>query len=220
MSLEAWSALRHVFCGAAWATAVASARANINRCIASLILPRSYEFLAHGRLPVVALDVAVEYLLEVGDDGIAVQRLQQLAVHIHRRLGIFECAWEADAEVGMLGFAWAVDDAAHDGEFQFFHAGILLAPLGHRAAEITLYLLGQLLEVSRSGAAAPWAACNLRHDAADGERLQNLLSGLNFFGTVAVGFGGERDANGVSDAGQQKRGEAGGGGDEARSEER
>ena len=47
------------------------------------------------------------------------------------------------------------------------------------------------------------------------ERLQDLLRGLDFFGAVAAGLGGEADADGVADAGEQQRREAGGGGDEA-----
>ena len=47
------------------------------------------------------------------------------------------------------------------------------------------------------------------------ERLQDLLGGLHFFGAVAAGLGREADADGVADAGQQQRREAGGRGDEA-----
>src|SRR6185437_15495905 len=45
--------------------------------------------------------------------------------------------------------------------------------------------------------------------------LQNLLRGKDFFRTVAAGLGGERNADGVADAGKEQWGKPGGGGDEA-----
>ena len=76
-------------------------------------------------------------------------------------------------------------------------------------------LLGELLEIGAGGAAAAGAAGDLRHEAADGERLQDLLGAADFLTAVAAGGGGERDADGVADAGEQQRREAGGGGDDA-----
>ena len=110
----------------------------------------------------------------------------------------------------MLGFAGAVDDAAHDGELEFFDTGIKLAPFGHRRAQVALDLLGELLEIRARRAAATGTTRDLRHEAADRERLQNLLRGLDFFGAVAVGLRRQRDANRVADAREQQRREAGG----------
>src|ERR1700689_2809643 len=67
-------------------------------------------------LAIVALNVVVEDLLELGDDGVAVQGLQELAVNVDGGFGLFEGAGETDSKIGVLGFPWAVDDAAHDGE--------------------------------------------------------------------------------------------------------
>ncbi len=167
-----------------------------------------------ARLPVVALHVVVEDLLELGDDGIAAQRSRKLAVDVDRRNGILECARQADAEVGVLRFAGAVDDAAHHGELQLFDAGILLAPFGHGGAQVALNLLGELLEIGARRAAAAGATRHLRHEAADRERLQNLLRGLHFFRAVAVGLGRQAHANRVADAREQQRRESSSGGDQ------
>ena len=43
------------------------------------------------------LNVVVEDLLELGHYGVAVERLQELAVYVDRGFGLFEGAGEADA---------------------------------------------------------------------------------------------------------------------------
>ena len=115
----------------------------------------------------------------------------------------------------MLGLAGAVDDAAHDGELELLDAGVLLLPLGHGFDEVGLDAFGEFLEVGGGGAAAAGAAGDLRHEAADGEGLEDLLGAADFFGAVAAGSWGEGDADGVADAGEEERGEASGGGDDA-----
>ena len=115
----------------------------------------------------------------------------------------------------MLGFSGAVDDAAHDGQLEFFDAGVLLFPLGHGLDEVVLDALGELLKVGGGGAPAAGAARYLGHEAANGERLQNLLGAADFFGAVAAGGGGERDSDGVTDAGEEQRGKTGSGGYDA-----
>ena len=85
-----------------------------------------------------------------------------------------------------LRLAGAVDDAAHDRELQLFDARIGLLPLGHRLDEIALDALGQFLEIGGGGAAATGASGDLRHEAADRERLQNLLRAADLFGAVAA----------------------------------
>ncbi len=168
-----------------------------------------------ARLPVVALHVVVEDLLELRHNRVAAQRRRQLAVDVDRSDRVLEGAGQADAEIGVLGFAGAVHHAAHHGELQLLHAGILLAPLGHLRAQVALNLLGELLEIRACRAAAAGATRHLRHEAADGERLQNLLGGQDFFGAVAVGLGRQAHANRVADAREQQRRESGGRGDQA-----
>ena len=66
---------------------------------------------------VLRADVIIYQLAE--RDGefivIAVQGDELLAVDVDRATGLFARAGEADADVGGLGFAGAVDDAAHHG---------------------------------------------------------------------------------------------------------
>src|SRR5271157_1357759 len=128
-------------------------------------------------LAVVALDVAIEDLLELGYDGVAAEGGGEFAVDVDGGFGLLEGAGEADAQVGVLGFAGTVDDAAHDRYLEFLDAGILLAPLGHGGAQVGLDLLGQFLEIGTGGAAAARATGDLGHEAANSQRLQNLLRG-------------------------------------------
>ena len=139
----------------------------------------------------------------------------EFAVDVDGGDGVFEGAGEGDAEVGVLAFSGAVDDAAHDGEFEFLDAGVELAPLGHGGAEVALDLLGEFLEVGAGGAAAAGATGDLGHEAADAEGLEDLLGDVDFLGAGSAGGGGEGDADGVSDASEEERCEAGGGGDDA-----
>ena len=46
----------------------------------------------------------------------------KLAVDVDRRHGLFERARQRDADVGVLGFAGAVDDAAHHRDLHLFDA--------------------------------------------------------------------------------------------------
>ena len=105
--------------------------------------------------------VFVEDDLEFFDDVLAFEGGEEFAVDVDGGLGFFEGAGEGDADVGVLGFAGAVDDAAHDGELEFFDAGVLLFPLGHRLDEVVLDALGEFLEVGGGGAAAAGAAGDL-----------------------------------------------------------
>ena len=168
-----------------------------------------------GAGAVAGADVVVEDLLEVGDDGVSTECSEEAAIDVDGSFGFLEGAGERDADVGVLGFAGAIDDAAHDGELEFFDAGVGLAPDGHGVAEVVLNLLGELLEEGAGGASAAGAGGDLRGEAADAEGLENLLAGVDFFGAVTVGLGSEGDADGVSNAVEQQGREAGGGGDDA-----
>ena len=132
-------------------------------------------------------DIVVEDDLELVDDSVALQRHGQLAIDVDRSLGILKGAGKRDADVGVLAFAGAVDDAAHHGHLHLLDAGVVRLPVRHGLGDVVLHLLCQHLEVRRGGAAATGAAGDLRRKAADGERLQNLLGAPNFFGSVAAG---------------------------------
>src|ERR1035441_2870889 len=159
-------------------------------------LPRPHKLPALRPLPVVALDIPVEDLLELGHDGVAAEGGGEFAVDVDGSLRLFKGAGQTDSKVGVLGFARPVDHAAHDGQLEFFDAGVPLAPLGHGYAQVALNLLGQLLEVSARRASATGTTGDLRHEAADSERLQNLLRGQHFLRAVAAGPGSEADADG------------------------
>ena len=71
----------------------------------------------------------------------------------------------------MLGFAGAVDDAAHDGDLKALDAGILVAPDRHVAPEIILDGAGELLEDGGSGSAATGAGGDNGHELAEAHHL-------------------------------------------------
>src|SRR5262245_24433499 len=77
---------------------------------------------------------------------------------------------------------------------------MLFPPDRHLFPEVSLNLLGHLLEERAGGAPAAWARRNLRGKRAQFERLENLLANNDFFGTVPVGSGSQRDANRVANA--------------------
>src|SRR6185312_16278076 len=64
-------------------------------------------------------------------------------------------------------------------------------------------------------AAASRTSCNLRSEAANSQRLKNLLRHNHFFRAVAVGGGRERNANGIADAFLQQNSQSGGTADDA-----
>ncbi len=85
-------------------------------------------------------------------------------------------------------------------------------PDGHLLAQVGLDLVGHLLEEGAGGAAAAGAGGHLRREAADAQRLQNLLGDDDLFGAVAIGQRRQRGANGVADAFLQQQRQRGGGG--------
>ena len=108
------------------------------------------------------------------------------AVHVDRRFRLFERAGQRDADVGVLRFAGAVDHAAHHRDLHLFDADVVAFPCRHLLAQVGLNLLGHFLEEGAGGAAAAGAGGDLRGEAANAERLQNLLRDADFFGAVAV----------------------------------
>ncbi len=72
-------------------------------------------------------------------------------------------------------------------------------PDRHLLAQIRLNLIRHVLKERAGGAAAAGARRDLRSEAADAERLQNLLTHHHFFRAVAVRQRGERRADGIAD---------------------
>ena len=168
-----------------------------------------------GVRAVVRFDVLVQDADEVGDDGIALEGNEEAAVGVDRGFGFFEGAGERDADVGVFGLSGAVDDAAHDGDAQFFDAAMTVFPDGHLLADVALNLFGHLLKKGAGSAAASGAGGDLRGEASDVERLQDLLRHQDFLRAVAVGGGRERDTDGVADSFLQQNRHRGSAGDNA-----
>src|ERR1043166_794914 len=161
------------------------------------------------------IHVGVQNGDEFGDDAVALEGSHEAAIDVHRRFGFFKGAGKRDADVGVLGFSGPVDHATHDRDLHRLDAGMGFLPPGHLHAEVGLDLVRHLLEEGAGGAAAAGAGGDLRSEAADAERLKNLLADDHLFGTVAIGHRGERSADGVADAFEQQRRERGGGGDDS-----
>ena len=93
-----------------------------------------------------------------------------------------------------------VHHAAHDRHPQLLDAGPLLPPQRHPLAQVVLDLLRHLLEEGAGGAAAAGAGGDLRGEAPETERLEDLLRHLHLFGPVAAGRRRQGHADGVADA--------------------
>src|SRR6266508_841746 len=76
------------------------------------------------RAGVTPVNVVVEDLEEVGDDGVALEGELEGAIDEHRGLGLLEGAGQRDADVGVLALPGAVDDAAHDGHAEVLDARV------------------------------------------------------------------------------------------------
>ena len=159
-----------------------------------------------GSVRVAFFHVFVKDDLELLYDAITLESCEEFAVDVDGSFGLFEGSGKRDADVGVFGLSGAIDDAAHDGELELLDARVLLLPLRHGGHQIGLDAFRQLLKVSRCSPAAAGAARHLGHEAADAERLQDLLAAADFFGAVAAGGGGQADADGVADSGEEQRG--------------
>src|SRR5262245_11720058 len=100
----------------------------------------------------------------------------------------------------MLRFAGAIHDAAHHGNLELLDPTIALLPNRHLLSQIVLNLIRHVLEKHAGGAPAAWTSSHLRHEAANSERLEDLLGDSNFLGAISVWKWRERDANGIANA--------------------
>src|SRR2546429_3134359 len=101
-----------------------------------------------------------------------------------------------DAEVGVAGFAGAVDDAAHDGDPQRYREPV------ERGRD----LFGQLVQFDL-GPAAGRAGHDVEATSAQPERFEDGDAGLD----LLDGWGGQRYPDGVADALAKQRAERDGG---------
>ena len=63
--------------------------------------------------PIPLLDIFIENHLKLFDDLVALQRGEQLAVHIHGSLRLLKRPRQLDPDIGMLRLARPIHDAAH-----------------------------------------------------------------------------------------------------------
>src|SRR5690242_9127819 len=106
----------------------------------------------------------------------------------------------------MLRLARTVHHTSHDRHLELLDSRIALPPLRHLLTDVALDVLGHVLEERRCRASASWARRDLRREAAEPERLENLLSDEHFFGAVAIRLRRQRHADRVPDPlGQKNR---------------
>src|SRR5690606_16319664 len=91
-----------------------------------------------------ALDIVLKYLLEFFSDVGAAQHQRLPAVDEDRRCRGFAGAWQGNSNIRVLGFAWAVHDAAHDRKVQGLDARITRFPIRHPVPDHVLDVAGKL----------------------------------------------------------------------------
>src|SRR5262249_49944461 len=109
--------------------------------------------LAGGRSEA-ALDIIDNDLLEIGGQRRTAERHGLFAVDKNRRGRLLVGARQGNADIGMFGLTWTVDDAAHHRDVKTLDARIARLPFRHRVADEALDVCRELLKCSRGGAAA------------------------------------------------------------------
>ncbi len=123
-----------------------------NRLDRNFLLARLYLALYTGG--VVPSHVIIDQRLEFFGDAIAFQRDGLFAVDVYGRHGPFARARQRYADGGQLGLSRSIDHAAHDSDVHVFDARKFVFPHRHLIAQISLDLVGQLLEKRAGGAPA------------------------------------------------------------------
>src|SRR5512145_793139 len=99
-------------------------------------------------------DVALDDGLELLGDAGTFQRNGLPAVDVDRSDRDFTGAGQADADVGVLGFARTVDHAAHHGDSHRLHSRVLRLPDRHLRSQKLFDALRKLLENRARGSSA------------------------------------------------------------------
>src|SRR5680860_1587536 len=124
---------------------------------------------------VMLLYVILDQLLELLRNSLAFKNHGPLAVDVHRCDRGFAGAGQADADVGVLALAGAVDDATHHRHGHVFHAVILCPPHGHPLAQVRLDIARQPLEIVRGRAPAAGAGHHHGRERTQPHGLQDFL---------------------------------------------
>src|SRR5690606_20089453 len=120
------------------------------------------------------VDVVLNQLLELRCDVLAAQGQGLLAIDENRGGGRLSRAGQADADVSMLAFTRAVDDAALDRHLEVLDAGVLDTPHGHLGPQVAVDVLGLFLERRAGGATTARAGSDAGHEGAQAQGLQDL----------------------------------------------
>ena len=160
-------------------------------------------------------DVRIDDILEFFGNAGPAQGHRLFAINEDRRRRLLAGSRQADADIGVLAFAGAVDDASHDRHLHGLDAVILRRPFRHFGAHITLDFVGQMLEHGARCPPASGAGDNLRNERAEPHGLQNFLGYDHFAAAVAARLRGQRNTDGIADAFLQEHRQGGRGGDDA-----
>src|SRR5260221_3172070 len=115
-----------------------------------------------NRLTVAPLGVIVEDLEKVGDNRVALECYEQLAVHVDRRFWLLESSRERDSDICVLRFTGSIDHATHHCNPQVRYSWISRSPFGHLIAKVSLDILCHFLEESRSSTSTAGTCGHLR----------------------------------------------------------
>src|SRR5574343_1117379 len=119
-------------------------------------------------------DVRLHQLMKLLGDIVTTQGHRFLAIYEDWGCRRLPRSGQADPDICVLAFPWAIDDAAHHGNLQRFHPGILLAPDGHMLTQKILDLLGQFLEASAGRAATTRTRSHTGHEQAQPQGLKDF----------------------------------------------
>src|SRR5439155_20280653 len=116
-----------------------------------------------------------------------------------RRPGLFGGSGQRNPDVGVLRLARTVDDAPHHSDPQLLRTGIARLPGTAPLAQVALNLLRHFLKERRRRAATSRTCRDLRREAPQSERLEDLLGNLHLLGAITAGARRERHADRVAD---------------------
>src|SRR5687768_13495051 len=161
--------------------------------------------LAVGRfLRIFHLHVFIDDLAKFSRDIVSLQSNGFAPIDVNWRYRALSRSRKADADIGMLAFAGAIDDASHHRQGHVLYAIIFFTPYQHLLANISLYAFRQLLKISAGCASTSGACRHERHKGSQPRGLQDFLGNDHFAGTIAAGLGSKRYPNGIAYAIQKQ----------------
>ena len=132
--------------------------------------------------------------------GVSFQGCTHLAVDEDRTPRRLAGSRQTDPDVGGLGLARTVDDAAHDGHLESLDSVVLFAPLWHPLFQVNPDPLGELSEVGAGGSTAARTRGDGGGKRPDAKRLKQFVCCDHLVSSVTSGRGGQGESDGVADA--------------------